>query len=81
MARRLGIAYLIWNNQTWRAYDPGRGWTEYNGCLAPKKQKKKFDNFCHRTHVHLSFTWDGASSARPTTRASWPARRPRRSPR
>ena len=60
MARRLGISYLIWNNQTWRAYDPGRGWTEYNGCLAPKKQKKKFDNFCHRTHVHLSFTWDGA---------------------
>ena len=41
MARRLGISYLIWNNQTWRAYDPGRGWTEYNGCLAPKKQKKK----------------------------------------
>ena len=60
MARRLGISYMIWNNQTWRAYDPGRGWTEYNGCLAPKKQKKKFDNFCHRTHVHLSFTWDGA---------------------
>jgi hypothetical protein len=60
MARRLGISYLIWNNQTWRAYDPGRGWTEYNGCLAPKKHKKKFDNFCHRTHVHLSFTWDGA---------------------
>jgi hypothetical protein len=60
MARRLGISYLIWNNQTWRAYDPARGWTEYSGCLAPKKQKKKFDNACHRTHVHLSFTWDGA---------------------
>jgi hypothetical protein len=60
MARRLGISYLIWNNQTWRAYDPARGWTEYNGCRAPKKQKRTFDNACHRTHVHLSFSWDGA---------------------
>jgi hypothetical protein len=61
MARRLGIAYLIWNNRTWRAYDPARGWTEYDGCLSPRKRKKKaFDNACHRTHVHISFTWDGA---------------------
>ncbi len=61
MARRLGISYVIWNNQTWRAYDPARGWTEYNGCLAKKKQKKAWDNTCHRTHVHVSFTWDGAN--------------------
>jgi hypothetical protein len=61
MARRLGISYVIWNNQTWRAYDPARGWTEYNGCLAKKKQKKLWDNTCHRTHVHVSFTWDGAN--------------------
>ena len=60
MARRLGISYVIWNNQTWRAYDPARGWTEYNGCLARKKHKKAFDTFCHRNHVHVSFTWDGA---------------------
>src|SRR6478735_10837634 len=61
MARRLGISYVIWNNQTWRAYDPARGWTEYNGCLAKKKQTKLWDNTCHRTHVHVSFTWDGAN--------------------
>ena len=61
MARRLGISYVIWNNRTWRAYDPARGWTEYNGCLAQKKQKKLWDNTCHRTHVHVSFTWDGAN--------------------
>jgi hypothetical protein len=60
MARRLGISYVIWNNQTWRAYDPARGWTEYNGCLAKKKRKKAYDTFCHRNHVHISFTWDGA---------------------
>jgi hypothetical protein len=61
MARRLGISYVIWNNRTWRAYDPARGWTEYNGCLAKKKHKKLWDNSCHRTHVHVSFTWDGAN--------------------
>ena len=60
MARRLGIAYVIWNNYTWRAYDPARGWTEYNRCDHRKKHKKRFDNYCHRTHVHVSFTWDGA---------------------
>lgn len=60
MARRLGIAYLIWNNRTWRAYDPARGWTDYNGCLSKKRAKKAYDNTCHRTHVHVSFTWDGA---------------------
>jgi hypothetical protein len=60
MARRLGISYVIWINRTWRAYDPARGWTEYNGCLAKKRAKKAYDNTCHRTHVHISFTWDGA---------------------
>ncbi len=61
MARRLGISYVIWNNQTWRAYDPARGWTDYNGCRAKKKKAKRaLDNACHRTHVHISFTWDGA---------------------
>ena len=60
MARRLGISYVIWNNQTWRAYDPARGWTDYNGCRAKKKAKRALDNTCHRTHVHISFTWDGA---------------------
>ena len=61
MARRLGISYVIWNNQTWRAYDPARGWTDYNGCATKKKLKKRaYDNTCHRTHVHISFSWDGA---------------------
>ena len=60
MARRLGISYVIWNNQTWRAYDPARGWTDYNGCRAKKKAKRALDNTCHRSHVHISFTWDGA---------------------
>lgn len=60
MARRLGIAYLIWNNRTWRPGDPERGWVEYDGCLAPKKRERALDTTCHRDHVHISLTWDGA---------------------
>jgi hypothetical protein len=60
MARRLGVQYLIWNSRTWRDYDPARGWTEYDGCLHAKMRKKAYDNTCHRTHVHISLTWDGA---------------------
>jgi len=60
MARRLGIQYVIWNSMTWRAYDPARGWTEYDGCLHKPHRSKAWDNACHRTHVHISFSWDGA---------------------
>ena len=61
MARRIGIQYVIWNNRMWRAYDTGRGWTEYNNCLhKSKKGKKAWANACHRTHVHFSLNWDGA---------------------
>jgi hypothetical protein len=55
MMRRLGIMYIIWNNRMFRAYDPGRGWTEYKSCFSGGD-----DTSCHRDHVHLSFTWDGA---------------------
>ena len=61
MARRLGIQYVIWNNRMWRAYDTGRGWTEYDNCLHKKKKgKAAWANSCHRTHVHFSLSWDGA---------------------
>lgn len=60
MVRRLGIQYIIWNNRMWRTYDPSRGWTEYAGCLDPAKASTTYDNACHRNHVHLSFSWDGA---------------------
>jgi hypothetical protein len=61
MARRLGIQYVIWNNRMWRAYDTGRGWTEYDNCLhKQKKGKSAWANACHRTHVHFSLSWDGA---------------------
>jgi hypothetical protein len=61
MARRLGVEYVIWNNRMWRTYDTGRGWTEYDNCLhKQKKGKAAWANACHRTHVHISLSWDGA---------------------
>jgi hypothetical protein len=56
MARRLGVMYLIYDNRMWGAWD-GR-WEEYNNCShlpAPA-----YANSCHRTHMHISLTWNGA---------------------
>lgn len=61
MARRMGIMYIIWNNQMIRMYDPARGWTDYRGCLDPANAGPALDNTCHRNHVHLSMSWDGAA--------------------
>ena len=58
MARRLGLSYVIWNNVTWK---PATGlWTPYRDCTKPRMRWKKWDNTCHRNHVHVSFSWDGA---------------------
>jgi hypothetical protein len=61
MARRLGIMYIIWDSRMIRMYDPGRGWTEYNRCLDPARSGEGLDTTCHRNHVHLSMSWDGAA--------------------
>ncbi len=47
MARRVGLMYMIWNKQIWKAYD-NRGWQPYSG---PNP---------HTDHVHFSFGWNGA---------------------
>ena len=59
-ARRLGIMYIGWNDRMWRGYDVGRGWTELKGCFAAAKKSTAYDTECHRNHVHLSLTWEGA---------------------
>jgi peptidoglycan hydrolase-like protein with peptidoglycan-binding domain len=51
MARRLGLMYIIWNNQIWKAYQLDRGWQAYNGSDP------------HTGHVHFSFGWAGARQA------------------
>jgi hypothetical protein len=61
MARRLGIMYIIWDSRMIRMYDPGRGWTEYSNCLDPARSGTSLDTTCHRNHVHMSMSWDGAA--------------------
>jgi hypothetical protein len=60
-ARRLGIMYLVWDNRMWRAYQPESGWLPYNNCLAKSMKGGANDTSCHRNHLHISLTWDGAS--------------------
>jgi Putative peptidoglycan binding domain len=56
MARRLGVMYVIYDNRMWGAWD-GR-WEQYNGCA--HLPARADDNACHRTHVHISLSWNGA---------------------
>jgi hypothetical protein len=56
MARRLGVMYIIWDNRMWGAWDGT--WESYNNCNHLKQRAS--DNACHRTHVHISLSWNGA---------------------
>jgi len=58
-AMRLGVMYIGWNDRIWRGYDIKRGWTELKGCFATPAPGS--DTTCHRNHIHISLTWDGAS--------------------
>lgn len=57
-ARRLGVMYLIYEDKMWRVYRPEDGWQEYSGCFS--SQSEGYDTSCHRDHIHISLTWDGA---------------------
>ena len=66
MARRIGIMYIGWNNKMWSAYDPRPGWTDLKGCSIAGSAKNKssaYNTYCHRDHIHLSLSWDGAQGA------------------
>ena len=56
MARRLGVMYLIYDNRMWGSWDGA--WEPYNNCAHTKSAA--YDNACHRTHVHISLSWNGA---------------------
>jgi hypothetical protein len=58
MARRLGVMYLIFRNRMWGSWD-GR-WHEYNNCWSKKEAGPAYANACHRTHMHISLSWNGA---------------------
>ncbi|HVM28179.1 MAG TPA: hypothetical protein VM433_10995 [Mycobacteriales bacterium] len=47
-ARRLGIMYIIWNKQVFKAYGTNPGWSPYTGSNP------------HVDHVHFSLSWSGA---------------------
>jgi hypothetical protein len=59
MARRLAIQYIIYNGKIWGSWS-GR-WAEYNGCAT--KPGIRYDNYCHRDHMHISLSWNGATGA------------------
>jgi len=56
MARRMGVMYIIWDNHIWGAWS-GK-WEDYNGCT--KTPSPSLDNACHRNHMHISLSWNGA---------------------
>lgn len=63
--RRLGIMYMVYNRQIFKAYQAGSGWQPYTGSDP------------HTSHVHFSFGWAGArqqTSWWSGSRASAPAR-------
>jgi hypothetical protein len=56
MARRVGVMYIIWNNRIWGAWD-GK-WAPYNNCA--KTPSPSLDSACHRNHMHISLSFNGA---------------------
>jgi hypothetical protein len=54
--------YIGWNNMIWRAYGSTPGWGDLKGCSTdPAKKAAAYDTTCHRNHVHISLSWDGAA--------------------
>ncbi len=52
MAYRLGVMYIIWNQQIWSLYYPELGWR--------KMANRGSVTANHKNHVHISLSWDGA---------------------
>jgi hypothetical protein len=57
-ARRLGVMYIIWNNKMWSSYRSSEGWRPYSTCA--DTPSSTYDTACHRNHIHLSLSWEGA---------------------
>ncbi|WP_162308163.1 peptidoglycan-binding domain-containing protein [Segeticoccus rhizosphaerae] len=63
--RRLGIQYIIWNNWAWYTYKSpwitsNGGWVHYREDCFTTATGAAYDSYCHRNHVHLSLSWNGA---------------------
>ena len=61
MARRLGVTYVLYNNQMWRAYRADEGWMPQRFAGADcATLDSSYATKCHRDHIHLSMSWSGA---------------------
>jgi hypothetical protein len=60
-AFQLGVMYIGWNDRIWRGYRSEIGWAELKGCFS--KPEEKYDNYCHRNHIHISLTLAGAAGS------------------
>jgi len=58
-ARRLGVMYIIWNDKMWSSYRSAEGWRPYSTCA--DTPSSAYDTACHRNHIHLSLSWEGAN--------------------
>jgi hypothetical protein len=63
-ALQLGVMYIGWHDRIWRGFGIERGWQELKGCFS--KNDAKYDNYCHRNHIHISLTRLGATGLDPT---------------
>src|SRR6478672_8066888 len=57
-ARRLGVMYVIWNDKIWATYRASEGWRPYSNCASTPASSS--DTNCHRNHIHISMSWEGA---------------------
>jgi hypothetical protein len=58
VAIRLGVMYIIWDQEIWSTYYPEMGWR--------KMENRGSYSQNHKDHVHISLSWDGAMM-----RTSW----------
>jgi len=61
MARRLGIMYIGWDDRIWQSAPGEPSWSEISWFSCFANQGADYDTSCHRNHIHLSLSWDGAA--------------------
>lgn len=59
IAKRIGLMYVIWNGKIWGSYNAS--WEPYQNCLDASMLSPAHDSYCHRNHVHISLSWNGAT--------------------
>ena len=81
MARRMGIMYIVWNNEMFRFYDTARGWAEYNGCYVadvgrPTTRRATATTCTSPSPGTARPRRPPTGAARPSSRRAVPRRRP-----